>query len=398
TWDPAPLCNPQNPGDPGTPPGGSSGESADLVITMNLADPTSEPVSDDSKPQYNLTVWNNGPNAARNVVLKLIMPPEVVLLNGGLSPIYTGTHPPNDIIEWHIGDKPVPDGKGVWLQADIDAGFCGNLVYQFEVSSDTPDPDMSNNSDTLTTQVGPCDGGGTPPGGEGEPSGACCLPNGQCIETGITDCDTRGGEYRGEGSSCEGSDCPAGSSEEDCPYISASVDEVCYDYPGPNESLLVRTTFSINNFGTAAAQTPWFEAEATYEITEGETTITYKDTYTGYAPDIPAGGSTSVTHEFNLGLVPQEPTDGVMVHVLSRINSPCIDYDETTGTNFSTLRCPSEDDGTGEPGEPAPEPEPTLLPNLWVTNMSGCWTWSNDGQEHVIATVTGSVHNGGQAD
>jgi len=208
---------------------------------------------------------------------------------------------------------------------------------------------------------------------------------------------------------------PGGSSDGSCPYISARVDEVCYDYPGPNESLLVRATFSIDNFGTAVAQTPWFEAEATYEIIEGETTTTYKDTTTGYAPDIPAGGSTSVTHEFNLGLVPQEPTDGVMVHVLSRINSPCIDYTETTGTNYSTLRCPSEEDGTGEPGEPDPEPEPqpepepapepdpepepqpTLLPNLWVTGMTGCWAWSSGGDEHVIATVTGIVHNGGQA-
>ncbi|MCK5247596.1 hypothetical protein KAR02_11880, partial [Candidatus Bipolaricaulota bacterium] len=269
-------------------------------------------------------------------------------------------------------------------------------------------------SDGGTPPGGSDDGGpGTPPtgGDDEEPDGACCLPSGQCIETGITNCDSQGGEFRGEGSACEGSDCPSGSSDGSCPYISARVDEVCYDYPGPNESLLVRATFTIDNFGTAVAQTPWFEAEATYEITEGETTITYKDTYTGYAPDIPAGGSTSVTHEFNLGLVPQEPTDGVLVYVLSRINSPCIDYTETTGTNFSTLRCPSEDDGTGEPGEPGepdpepepqpdpePDPEPTLLPNLWVTGMTGCWTWSSGGDEHVMATVTGIVHNGGQAD
>jgi len=29
--------------------------------------------------------------------------------------------------------------------------------------------------------------------------------------------------------------------------------------------------------------------------------------------------------------------------------------------------------------------------------MTGCWSWSNDTREHVIATVTGIVHNGGQA-
>lgn len=48
-------------------------------------------------------------------------------------------------------------------------------------------------------------------------------------------------------------------------------------------------------------------------------------------------------------------------------------------------------------GEPQPEPGPSPLPNLWVTDMSGCWSWSNDGQENVIATVSSIVHNGGQA-
>jgi|GEM_PF-3463850 hypothetical protein len=412
TWDPAPLCNPQS---GGTPPGGSSdgqptGSVADVQISMQLVSPASDPVAPGSQAQYNLNVWQAGPATAENVVVELTLPSSVTVSGSSGSAIQTAHRPPNDVLRWDLGDLATfPPGTSIWLQVDVDQDACGTVLYGFSVTSDTTDPDLSNNTGTLATLIDPCGGEpGTPPGGEGEPSGACCLPSGQCIETGITNCDSQGGEFRGEGSACEGSDCPSGSSEGDCPYISAYVDEVCYDYPGPNESLLVRATFTIDNFGTAVAQTPWFEAEATYEITEGVTTTTYKDTYTGYTPDIPAGGSTSVTHEFNLGLVPQEPTDGVMVHVLSRINSPCKDYTETTGTNHSTLRCPSEDDGTGEPGEPVPEPDPqpdpepdpqpTLLPNLWVTGMTGCWTWSSGGDEHVIATVTGIVHNGGQAD
>jgi len=55
-------------------------------------------------------------------------------------------------------------------------------------------------------------------------------------------------------------------------------------------------------------------------------------------------------------------------------------------------------DDPGEPGgDPGDDPQGNPLPNLWVTNMTGCWSWSNDGREHVIATVTGIVHNGGQA-
>ena len=46
--------------------------------------------------------------------------------------------------------------------------------------------------------------------------------------------------------------------------------------------------------------------------------------------------------------------------------------------------------------DPGGQPTPSGLPNLWATNVTGCWVWSADGQEHVVTTVTGIVHNGGQ--
>jgi len=52
----------------------------------------------------------------------------------------------------------------------------------------------------------------------------------------------------------------------------------------------------------------------------------------------------------------------------------------------------------GDGSDSGEQPAPSGLSNLWVTNMKGCWTWSGDGRERVIATVTGVVHNGGQAD
>ncbi|MBU1048972.1 DUF11 domain-containing protein, partial [Candidatus Bipolaricaulota bacterium] len=256
--------------DGGTPPGGNSGgnpsggtpggtpaESADLVITMNLVSPSSEPVADDSDPQYNLTVWNNGPDTAKNVVLKLTMPSEVATLNAGLSPIYTANRPPNDVIEWHIGDKPVPAGKGVWLQADIDAGFCGSLLYQFEVSSDTPDPDLSNNSDTLSTQVGPCDGS-TPPGGSGDDrqpgdptfeTGVCCLPDGSCDTTTADICAQRGGAFV-IGESCASYVCPRPSTSL-CAQVDGEITDICYEYVG--DLLQVFVSYAIYNHGSVAA-------------------------------------------------------------------------------------------------------------------------------------------------
>ncbi len=77
-----------------------------------------------------------------------------------------------------------------------------------------------------------------------------------------------------------------------------------------------------------------------------------------------------------------------------RQGAPRWRFDVLGGIPFETLIVPVPvRQAEGDPGDP----EPTALPNLWVTNMTGCWTWSNDNREHVVATVTGVVHNGGQA-
>jgi CARDB len=294
----------------------------------------------------------------------------------------------------------------LWLQVEA-PWDCWPIINQQFVQTWDPAPLCNPQSEGIPPGGSTDGGAGTPPGGsDGEPLGACCLPTGQCIETGITDCDTQGGEFRGEGSSCEGSDCPSGSSEGDCPSISAFVDEACYEYTGPNQPLIVRATFGVQNFGTATAQSPWMELTATCDITVNGTTTTYEDTTSFYGADIPPNGEITGAHEFNLGAVPQTPDSYVLVHLLSRITSPCQDYTETTGTNSSDIACsgsasvddqgePAEPD---DPAEPDPDPETGALPNLWVTDVRGCWTWSNDGRENIVATVTGVIHNGGQAD
>ena len=94
-----------------------------------------------------------------------------------------------------------------------------------------------------------------------------------------------------------------------------------------------------------------------------------------------------------------------------RESPECWEFDRGEWIPFETLivLVPIRDPGEGEPdephddpgddpgGDPGDDPQGNPLPNLWVTNMTGCWSWSNDGREHVIATVTGIVHNGGQA-
>ncbi|MBU0595128.1 hypothetical protein KJ567_00385, partial [Candidatus Bipolaricaulota bacterium] len=461
TWDPAPRCAPSGDGNQGTPPS----ESADLVITMNLVDPSSEPVADDSRPQYNLTVWNNGPDTARNVILKLAMPSEVTTLDAGLSPVYTAQRPPNDVIEWHIGDKPVPAGKGVWLQAGIDAGFCGSLIYQFEVSSDTPDPDMSNNAGTLTTQVGPCDGrtpSDPPPDGSDEGAGACCLPDGSCQRLDEATCVQRDGLFYGPGVACSEIRCfPA--EDPPCPIIQTRVTDACQLYQGPDQPMIVKADFSLSNPGGKDAFNVHVKFVAGVPLLANLVT-TYNDEHSFTIPIIPAGGSQQISHTFSISPAPpQQPTGQTVVMVFaapdSSVCKPSIgsmmDFfhllyfgpDERIcpddggappggegetpgacclpdgscetlvasecdrqggqpfdpGTSCIDTACdgapPGDgDDGTtDDPTEPEPDPGTGALPNLWVTDVAGCWSWSTDGQEHVIARVSGTIHNGGQA-
>ena len=305
TQIPPVLCDGGTPpgGNSGGTPGGIPGESADLVITMNLVSPSSEPVADDSDPQYNLTVWNNGPDTAKNVVLKLTMPSEVKTLNAGLSPIYTATRPPNDAIEWHIGDKPVPAGKGVWFQVGVDAGFCGDLLYQFEVSSDTSDPDLSNNADTLTTQVGPCSGG-TPPGGSGDnrqpgdptlETGVCCMPDGSCDTTTADICAQRGGAFI-LGESCATYVCPRQGTSL-CAQVDGEITDICYTYEGG--ILTVYASYAITNHGPVAAND--ITAYALVGLNDGVNGLgggpecqNWK-----YGIDIPSGGTYTYDHVFS---------------------------------------------------------------------------------------------------
>ncbi|MCZ6494030.1 MAG: hypothetical protein O6933_08125 [Planctomycetota bacterium] len=43
----------------------------------------------------------------------------------------------------------------------------------------------------------------------GDPIGACCLPDGSCIDVTETQCQTQGGAYQGDGAMCDGANCPA---------------------------------------------------------------------------------------------------------------------------------------------------------------------------------------------
>ena len=297
---------------------------------------------------------------------------------------------------------------------------------------------------------------GTPPGGSdiGEPgdstgrtpdldgTGACCLPDGSCDQLDESECVRRDGLFYGPGVDCSEIRCfPA--SDDPCPIIYSEVTEMCQTYRGPNEPMIVKATFVLRNPGSEDAVSVKVRLMAGGPL-EPNLVLPYKDEYILTIPVIPAGGSQTLTQTFTISPAPpQEPaTTAALVfavpitplckpkiqsavqlfnlEVLQRGERPCPSTDgggdedgacclpDGSCESLDSVACTRRDgtfQGAGtscaritcDPNEPEPEPNPVARPNLWVTDMTGCWTWSNDGQEHVIATVTGVVHNGGQA-
>ena len=301
---------------------------------------------------------------------------------------------------------------------------------------------------------------GTPPGGTdiGDPgdepggstgrtpnldgTGACCLPDGSCDQLEESECSRLDGLFYGPGVDCSEIRCfPA--SDDPCPIIYSEVTEMCQTYAGPNEPMIVKATFVLRNPGSQDAVSVKVRLMAGGPL-EPNLYLPYKDEYTLTIPVIPAGGSKTLTQTFSISPAPpQQPaTTAALVFavpitplckpkiqsavqlfnlkVLQRGESPCPSAGgDTAGAcclpdgsceSLDSVACARRDgifQGAGtscsrvtcDPNEPEPEPdpEPAGQPNLWVTNMTGCWTWSNDGREHVVATVTGVVHNGGQA-
>ncbi|MCL2531094.1 MAG: DUF11 domain-containing protein [Oscillospiraceae bacterium] len=121
--------------------------SADLVVTKSGSP---NPVEAGEVLTHTVTVGNLGPSNAQNVVIS-DNPPSVMTnvmfsIDGGVT-----------WSNWN-GTLTVPmlmagDNVELWLRSTIDSSATGVLSNEVTVTSDTPDPDMSNNEDNETTAV-----------------------------------------------------------------------------------------------------------------------------------------------------------------------------------------------------------------------------------------------------
>ncbi len=127
-------------------------ESADVSIVKAAAP---NPVVAGTLLLYTLAIKNAGPSAAKNTVLTDVVPdtltnPQFSLDNGATWNAWTGSYT--------LGSLDEGATRTVQIRGTVSANATANLANTAYVTSDTPDPDLSNNtSNTSTTVTRPAD-------------------------------------------------------------------------------------------------------------------------------------------------------------------------------------------------------------------------------------------------
>lgn len=116
---------------------------ADLFVAGSAAP---EPVTIDTDLTYSLTVSNNGPQAATNVVLTDTLPAGALFISAT-----TGCTHSAGIVTCVLGT--LANGASSVVNIVIRLPNAGTAINNASVSSDVPDPNSANNADTDTTTV-----------------------------------------------------------------------------------------------------------------------------------------------------------------------------------------------------------------------------------------------------
>jgi uncharacterized repeat protein (TIGR01451 family) len=131
-------------------------EGADLEIAIE-----STPVASfkpGGKILYTAHVTQHGPSVASNVVITQVLPAELTLIPAYF-PSWCVATPlgPDTLIRCEVGD--MPPSSSAWYTfcwAMVDEHACGPITTTMTVSSDTPDPNLDNNTAQRTNIIEPC--------------------------------------------------------------------------------------------------------------------------------------------------------------------------------------------------------------------------------------------------
>lgn len=131
---------------------------ADLdIVKTDLTDP----VEAGGSLTYEITVTNHGPNEAENVTVVDALDPNVTYVSDSNGGVYsdggTAGDPSDDTVTWNLGTLNVGESLTFTVTVDVNADAptdgLENLYNTVTVTSTTPDPDVSNNTDTEPTDV-----------------------------------------------------------------------------------------------------------------------------------------------------------------------------------------------------------------------------------------------------
>jgi uncharacterized repeat protein (TIGR01451 family) len=105
---------------------------------------------------YSVWLTNNGPSLVSTIVVSDVIPPGLTIswLYSACVMVPQGSA---TVVRCEYSGLP----PNIWVhatlfRATVDAEACGPIVNTVTVSSDTPDPDLSNNTSQLVTMVEPC--------------------------------------------------------------------------------------------------------------------------------------------------------------------------------------------------------------------------------------------------
>jgi uncharacterized repeat protein (TIGR01451 family) len=107
------------------------------------------PVQSETEFTYTIVVQNLGPAVARNVVVVDSLPVDVSYVDA--SPVAVQT---NNTLTWYLGDMQSGETRLIYLTVFVEPWANDEFTNVTTVSSSTPDPVTSNNSDDEVTTVG----------------------------------------------------------------------------------------------------------------------------------------------------------------------------------------------------------------------------------------------------
>ncbi|WP_292746304.1 DUF11 domain-containing protein [Methanobrevibacter sp.] len=121
---------------------------ADLEVTITN-DHETEPCHNGDEVVWTIVVTNHGPDGAINTVLKDILPDGLIYVSDDSQGTYD-----NESAVWTIGDLPVGDTVTLTIKTKVNTSNA-TITKDVSVSSDTYDPNLSNNKDKSSVDVIP---------------------------------------------------------------------------------------------------------------------------------------------------------------------------------------------------------------------------------------------------